>query len=98
MGDLDNRRALIVQFLQQIHDFFSLAGVQAAGRLISQNQPGLCNDGSRNRHKLLLPTRELTRIEILLPDYVKFVQYIGHNPLANRRFDITIGKGEIQIF
>src|SRR2546430_7700042 len=41
MGHLDDRRTLVVQALEELHDLLALGGVQVPGRLIGQDQLGI---------------------------------------------------------
>ena len=71
MGHLNDSRSLLVQLGEQLHDLVSLARMQVAGWLIGQDQLGLSHDGPGHCDELLLPTRELVRIQILFPDNLK---------------------------
>src|SRR5271168_1024833 len=42
---LNDGGAVVVQFFQHVHDHFSLAGMQAASRLVGQNEFGPANHG-----------------------------------------------------
>src|SRR5689334_22422772 len=59
MRDLDNRRALLVQPAEQLHDLLALIGVEVAGRLVCQNQRWLGDDRAGDGHQLLLAAGEL---------------------------------------
>src|SRR5580693_8869920 len=37
VGHLNDGGAVVIQFLQHVHDHFSLAGMQAAGRLVRED-------------------------------------------------------------
>src|SRR5690348_5226338 len=50
---LNDRRALGVEALEQLHDLAALARVQVAGRLVGENQLRLGDHGARDTNKLL---------------------------------------------
>ena len=54
VSDLDNRGSFLVQFFQRIHDHFALARMQTSGRLISEDQFGMPDDGAGDGDELLL--------------------------------------------
>ena len=84
MRHLDNGRALAVELLEQVHDLFSLAGMQTAGGFICQDQLWFGDDRSRDCHQLLLSAGELVRVEVFLGHDVKSVQNIRDDALAFR--------------
>src|SRR3954462_2800761 len=55
--DLDDRRAFVVQLLEQLHDLAALARVQVAGGFVGQNELGLGDHGPRDADELLLTAR-----------------------------------------
>ena len=79
---MHDRGSSLVQPLQQFHDLLTLAPVEAAGRLIGQDDARLGDDCTGNRHLLLLATRELRRIEVLLADDLKPVENLSDARLA----------------
>src|SRR5260370_610916 len=56
VGHLNNCGSVSVQFLQQVHNHFPLAGMQAAGGFIGQDQFWLANPGAGPGAGLLLST------------------------------------------
>src|SRR3954453_8420584 len=62
VGHLYDRRPLIVEALEQFHDFLRLRGMQVTGRFVRENHRGVGDDGARDANQLLLPARELTGI------------------------------------
>ena len=59
MGDDNHRHAAIIELLKQRHDLDPGAGVECAGRLVSQNKRGIVDQRAGNCDALLLATREL---------------------------------------
>jgi len=68
VGDLNYCSSVVVELFEEVHDHFSLAGMQAARGFVGENQLGIANHGARDGDKLLLPTRELIRIQRVLPN------------------------------
>src|SRR6266404_603578 len=58
--------ALGVEFLKQLHDLFTLTGVEITGGLIRQKQFGVRNDRAGNTDQLLLAAGKLARIQVPL--------------------------------
>ena len=79
---LNDRGPVVVQLLQQVHDHFSLAGVQAAGGLVGQNQLGLANHGARHSHELLLPAGKLIGEQRFLADDLEAIENVRHHSFA----------------
>src|SRR5262245_23280693 len=59
--DHQGRPALLVQLEQQLVHALAGGGVEVAGRLVGEEQPGPAHDRSRHRDALLLAARQLTR-------------------------------------
>src|SRR5438874_13312751 len=59
--DHANGRAAGVQFLEQIHYRFTVAGVEISGRLVREQNRRLARKRARDRHALLLTPRERAR-------------------------------------
>ena len=68
MRDLDDRRALLVELLEELHDFPPLIGMQVPGGLVRQDHRRVRDDGARHALELLLATGQLRGIPILLRD------------------------------
>ena len=83
---LNNRCALLIQLLEELHDLLGLAGVQIPRGLIRQQQRRLVNHRARNAHQLLLSAGKLRRIQIFLADNLEAVERVSHEPL-------TLGRG-----
>ena len=61
MGDLDNGYFVFrIEFLEQIHDFFSLFGIQVPCWLIGEDELGFCDQGTCNANQLLLQAEAQT--------------------------------------
>src|SRR5215831_6200126 len=75
---LDDGGAFAVETTEQRHDFRGLLRVQVSGWLVGQEQAGLVDDGPGHPHQLLLPARELGRVEVLLPDDAEAVERVRH--------------------
>ena len=52
---------LTIELPEQLHHLGTALAIQVARRLVGQNQTGLVDQGTRNRHALLLATAELAR-------------------------------------
>src|SRR5882724_10620046 len=52
--DLDDRRPLLVQALEHLHDFLPLVRMEIAGRLVGQDQLRVRNHRARDADELLL--------------------------------------------
>jgi hypothetical protein len=61
MCDLDNRRARVIQSLEELHDLIALRGMQIPSGLVGKNQLGAKDYRARHAHKLLLSAGELAR-------------------------------------
>ena len=77
MRDLDDRRAFFVQLLEHVHDLFALAGVEISGRLIGENNPGICHYSAGYPHKLLLATGKLAGEKIFLAYDLKSIERVA---------------------
>src|SRR6185295_4465399 len=62
VGDHADRRALVVQLLEQVHDLLAVARVEVAGRLVGVQDRRLADDRAGDRNALLLAARELRRV------------------------------------
>src|SRR5438874_2853940 len=105
MGHLNDGRALGVQLLKKLHDLFTLARVQVAGRFVGENQFRAGDDRARHANELLLATGELTRIQIFFPDDLKAVERICYHgralapadfPIRQRDFEILVDRQIIE--
>src|SRR5436190_8567793 len=56
------RRAPAIDVDEQVDDLVAGAGIEVAGRLVGEQDRGLVGEGARDRHALLLASRELRRI------------------------------------
>jgi hypothetical protein len=56
MGCHDNRRACLIDFIQQTHDAFTGCWVQVSGWLVGQQNQWSINECASNRDTLLLAT------------------------------------------
>ena len=71
--------------------------MEAAGRLIGENDPGLRDDGPRHGDLLLLPSRQLRRIEILLSDDLELVEDLGNPRLTLLARHVPVGQRDIEV-
>ena len=74
----------LFSFLNKLHDFFSLAGMQVSGWLIGQNQLRVGNHRARNSHQLLLAAGKLIWIEVLLAHHIEAIERVAHDALPLR--------------
>src|SRR6266850_8508666 len=95
--DLNNRRACVVQSLEQFHDFFALRGMQVSGRLIGKDELRVENHGAGHADELLLPAGELVREEIFLADNVKTVQRVADQADAFLMRHILVRERDFQV-
>src|ERR1043166_7956633 len=77
--DLHDRRPLLVELLEQLHDLLALARVQVAGGFVGQDDLWIGDHGARDGDELLLSARQLVGIEILLPDDRELVEDVAHH-------------------
>ena len=98
MGDLDDGRALSVEFLEKLHDLLRLAGVEVAGRFVGQDELWLGDDRARDRDELLLAAGELARVEIFFSDDRETIKGIGDKSGAFRFAVTSIREGNVEIF
>src|SRR5690242_10973254 len=73
VGDLNHRRDVVIQLLEELHDLSRLIGVQIAGRLVRENHPGARDASARDANELLLTARKLTGIEVFFRDDLESV-------------------------
>ena len=97
MRHLHDRRALLVEPLEQLHDFLPLRRVQVAGRLVGQDHRRIRDDGARDADELLLAARELSRIEILLGDDAEAIEDVGDDALALGFLDVAVGERQLDV-
>src|SRR5262245_47584834 len=60
VGHHADRRTTLVELAEQIHHRLAAARVEVAGRLVGEQDQRLARDRARNRHALLLTSRQLT--------------------------------------
>src|SRR5687767_13144892 len=89
VGDLDDRRAFRVQAREQRHDVPRLAGVEVPRRLVSKDQPRARDDRARDADQLLLPSRQLGRVQVLLGDDAEAVEGIRDERLPLGPADVA---------
>ena len=68
MRNLNNGGSFIIELLEELHDLFTLAGVQIAGGLVSEDHFRTGNHRSGHGYELLLSAGELIRVEVLFAD------------------------------
>ena len=64
MGDDDHCRPLFGKLLHHLQHLADELRVKRRGRLIKEDDVGLCRDGTRNADALLLPARELRGVVV----------------------------------
>ena len=94
---LNDARAGFVEPAEKFHDFFTLRGMQVAGRFVGQNQLGALNHSSRDSHELLLTAGELIWEEILFADDVEAVKNVANEADALFVGDIFVGERYFQV-
>ena len=80
--DLNDGCAFAVQLLEQLHDFFALAGMEVPCWFIGQDHFRIGNDRARHADELLLAAGQLTRIKIALRHHLKLIERVGHDRAA----------------
>src|SRR5580704_6159965 len=94
---LDDRRAGVIQLLEQIHNLLALAGVQVAGRFVGQNDLGIGHDGAGDGNQLLLSAGKLVGIQILLADDLETVEHVANDTVALGFLDVAVGKRDVEV-
>ncbi len=97
MRYLHNCYSRIVQSFEKFHDLFALRGMQIACGFIGKNQRRITDYCTRYSYQLLLPTGQLTGVQILFPHYVKTIQRISNHPCSFAAFQIAIREWKIEI-
>src|SRR5260370_33877459 len=98
MCDLDNRRARVIQSLEELHDLIALRGMQIPSRLVGENQLWAEDDRARDAHELLLAAGKLVREEGFLADNVEAIECVAHQADAFLVRDALVGNWHFQIF
>src|SRR5262245_53004877 len=75
--NLDDRRAVLVQSAQELHDLLALTPVQAAGRLVGEHDAWVRDHGARDGDLLLLAARQLRRVQVLLAYHLEAIEDLG---------------------
>ena len=95
--DLDDRRAGVVQLLEELHDLAALARVQVAGRLVGEDDLRVGDDRARDGDELLLAAGELVRIEVLLADDVEAIEDVADHAVALGLLDVAIRQRHVEV-
>src|SRR5216683_768699 len=98
MRDLDNRRARVIQSLEELHDLIALRGMQIPRRLVRENQLRTKNYRPRHAHKLLLSTGKLVREEVFLADNVEAIERVANEADAFLVRHVLVGKWYFEVF
>ncbi len=98
MCDLDNRRARVIQSLEELHDLIALRGMQIPRRLVGENQLWAEDDRARDAHELLLAAGKLVREQVFLADNVEAIECVANQADAFLVRDVLVGKWHFQIF
>ena len=69
------RRPLISQFCQNIHNLRTAAAIKISRRFVRQNDGRVVDERTRNRHTLLLSAGKLVRIRLHLIQQTNFAQH-----------------------
>ena len=69
------RRPLISQFCQNIHNLRTAAAIKISRRFVRQNDGRVVDERTRNRHTLLLSAGKLVRIRLHLIQHTDFAQH-----------------------
>ena len=98
MRHLHDRRSCFVERAEQLHDLLALCGVQVARRFVGENHLWVGDDCAGNAHQLLLPARELVRIEIFFSDDLESIEDVGHHALAVAAAHVPVRERNLQVF
>src|SRR5262245_50843662 len=71
--------------------------MKISGRLVSQNDPRVGNDGSRNPDELLLTARELCRKQILFAHHLKTVERVANDRLPVLLAYVAIRERQLEV-
>ncbi len=72
------------KFLDESHDFVSALAVQVAGRLVTEEESGIGNNGASDGHALFLAAGKLPRV---------MLHAIGKTNNRERGFDVLAAVG-----
>jgi hypothetical protein len=97
MRDLDDRGALGVELLEQLHDLLALARVEIAGGFVGQDELGARHDGARDSHELLLAAGELVGEELLLRHDLEPIERVGDDGLTLRLLHVPIRQRDVEV-
>ena len=53
--------------------------------------------GTSDAYQLLLPTRELTGVEIPLPHDLEAIEHVAHQRLSLGALDVAVGEGNLEV-
>src|SRR5215213_11837822 len=93
--NLNYRGAAVVQLFEHIHDLSALIGVQIAGRLVGEDELGIRDDGAGYADELLLPARQLVRVESLFAYDLEPVEHVADYTLALGFFYVSVRERNI---
>src|SRR5215217_556333 len=71
--------------------------MQITCRLVGKNQLGARDNGASHANELLLPARQLCRVEIALSDDLKAVEYVTHDAFALCLFYVSVREWNLQV-
>src|SRR5436190_16497298 len=101
--DHTDRRAALVQFLEQRHDRFAVPRIEVARRFVGEQDRRLTRESARHRDTLLLTTGKLTRKMLRTMAHADALQRFedkllaltrGHPAISERQLDVLI-NGEV---
>ena len=90
VGHHDDGGAFLVEFLQQVHDFLAILGVEVTCRFIGEYELWTCHHGAGNGHPLLLTAGKLLREMLGAVADVHALHHLCHASLALRRRNVKI--------
>ena len=93
----NNGRAGAIDFVEQRHDALARCRIEVARWFVGQHDERTIDEGSRDRHALLLATRQLVREAIFLARQAHEVQHERHlaGNHVSRLADDLEGKGHV---
>ena len=82
---------------EQLHDLGRLLAVQVAGGFIREQQARLGHERARDAHQLLLPTRELARVEFRARGERETIERRGDAGLALGPLHVAISQRHLEV-
>src|SRR2546425_2240247 len=98
VGDLNNRRAGVIQPFEELHDLVALCRMEIAGRFVGEDQLWIHDYGAGYAHKLLLAAGKLVRKQIFLAHNVETVERVTNQAHALLARHVLVGKRYLKVF